>query len=429
MLHLLLSVNVLLIVMDDAGSVQRWPLANMPNVTQFMAEGTTFTQMYGAASCTPTRSSLLLGVHHLATGPGMQLNGTLNPEQPSYQDVMAEAGYYTGYGGKCWSPGDPLAGGRETNPCGPKRPDLQHAIGSARGQKWSFIYSRPEPHRPYNQHDFTLPVPSLPSWYPQTGNVERDGQDFAKAMISADEKIGDMLGVLVTKGIENETLVCILADNGWPFPGGKADTRLEGSHVGAVCRLPGVIPAGVTRTDFATVYDLTVGLLSVAQVEPPATYQGVDLFPGETGRTGVLLAKERHCDGRPNLEGYPSRGYFDGRYHLIHNLQSGRSPMGDAVSPAEAVCVPKFSDVDNGPTKTEIIKKAQGAYVYPEAVSIAFGLRPEYELYDTLNDPEELTNLYGTLPCVEADLSARMAAELASVGDPGPVFDAYPWYE
>lgn len=126
------------------------------------------------------------------------------------------------------------------------------------------------------------------------------------------------------------------------------------------------------------------------------------------------------------------------RYHYIRNYHPERTPMGALTAPVGAECGYAYSDVDQGPTKSEILRKLKGAYVNPAALEIAFGQRPAVELFDTQADPEELVNLAGSplLASVEADLAAALDAELDAVGDPwaptlggdGSAFDGFPWY-
>jgi len=101
--------NILFCISDDQSyphmSAYGEPVIQTPVFDRFAREGVLFTQAYYAApSCTPSRSAI-------ATGPGAQLFGTLPVEQPTYTDLLADAGYAVGYTRKGWGPGRVGEGG------------------------------------------------------------------------------------------------------------------------------------------------------------------------------------------------------------------------------------------------------------------------------------------------------------------------------
>ena len=51
-----------------------------------------------------------------------------------------------------------------------------------------------------------------------------------------------------------------------------------------------------------------------------------------------------------------------------------------------------FGDVDDGPSKTEVMKQKNKENVVGY-FNMAFGKRPEFELYDIQKDPYQLSNL------------------------------------
>ena len=122
-------------------------------------------------------------------------------------------------------------------------------------------------------------------------------------MLAMDEAIGRVRKKLVETGLEQNTLVCFISDNGGPtMPGttinasrntplrGSKRTTLEGGiHVPFVVSWPGRLKPGVF-TQPAIQLDLTATALAVAgvQIDRDPTLEGVNLLPFLTGeKTGT----------------------------------------------------------------------------------------------------------------------------------------------
>src|SRR5688572_10615154 len=119
--------NVLLIIADDMSfahtSFARDPVIKTPGFDRIAREGAFFTNAHTvAASCTPSRASLLTGRPIWQLEHGSVLHGTLPAKFDVYPDLLENAGYRVGLSGKGWGPGDPRPGGRTRNPAGPNVP-------------------------------------------------------------------------------------------------------------------------------------------------------------------------------------------------------------------------------------------------------------------------------------------------------------------
>ena len=102
--------NIIYILADDAGigdfGCYGQTKIKTPNIDRMAAEGMKFTNHYsGAASCAPSRCTLMTGLH---TGHSrVRSNGraSLKPEDVTVGEVLRSAGYTTGCVGK-WSLGE-----------------------------------------------------------------------------------------------------------------------------------------------------------------------------------------------------------------------------------------------------------------------------------------------------------------------------------
>jgi arylsulfatase A-like enzyme len=269
--------------------------------------------------------------------------------------------------------------------------------------------------------------------------VRNDMLDYAFEVEHFDRHLQRMLEELEARGLLENTIILVLADNGMPFPRSKGQNYEIANHLPLAIRWPAGIPApGRVVDDYISVIDLAPTLLEVAGVSwkdsGMAAATGRSLVPLlQSERSGVLdstrdhviLGRERNDVGRPNDEGYPVRSIVKNGLLFSRNFEPGRWPG----------CNPEtgYLDCDSSPTKTEILH-AHRKNVADPFWALAFGKRGAEELYDLHSDPDCVFNLSANpdLTPLKAVLNAQLETELISQQDPrmlgrGAEFDAYPF--
>ena len=160
------------------------------------------------------------------------------------------------------------------------------------------------------------------------------------------------------------------------------------------------------------------------------------------------MGRERHSSSRWENLGYPQRAVRSQDYLLIWNAKQDRWPAGapQMMNKETGELYPMygiqkdgtyhkdwaFSDVDDGPSKTFLIENHKDSAIRLY-FDLAFGKRPEFELYHIGNDPFCLDNLAGKTDYVtiEKELKDVLFNELERSGDPrivGPdkeIFESY----
>ena len=357
--------NILVIMGDDIGipQVSAYTQGLMgyrtPNIDRIAEEGALFTDAYGQQSCTAGRAAFILGQEPFRTGlltigmPG-DPHG-ITDWMPTIADALKTQGYATGQFGKnhlgdrdehlptnhgfdeffgnlyhlnaeeepegYFYPKDPTfkkkygprgvihshADGRieDTGPLNTARMptvDEEFLAGTKR-----FIEQSVEAQKPFfvwlnttRMHVFT---------HLKKESIGKTGKGMhADGMVEHDGHVGELLDLLDSLGVADNTIVVYTTDNGaelalWPdgamtmFHGEKGSTWEGGFRIPMLIRWPGVIAA-------RTVYNDVISL--------------IDLFPTLCAAAGIPDIKERLANGtklgdkefRVHLDGYNFVPFF-----------------------------------------------------------------------------------------------------------------------
>jgi uncharacterized sulfatase len=111
------------------------------------------------------------------------------------------------------------------------------------------------------------------------------------------------------------------------------------------------------------------------------------------------------------------RSIVTGRWHLIWNLRPQLWPAGNP--PNESVGR-DFGDIDGSPTWSEMLSRSDDPAIRPFFLAAAGAKRPEFELYDLLNDPAEMNNLAGKPETreIESELKKKLKTWMTQTDDP-----------
>ena len=134
---------------------------------------------------------------------------------------------------------------------------------------------------------------------------------FAAMLAQLDDSIGAVIAKLRTAGLEENTLVVFLSDNGGPtreltssnapLRGEKGALYEGGIRIPMVVSWPGKIPAGQTRAQPIMAFDLTATAQAVAGATTPPNVDGANLLPLLRGESSAAPHETLHWRvGRKN---------------------------------------------------------------------------------------------------------------------------------
>ncbi len=338
--------NIIHIYADDLGYGDLGPYGQQfirtPNIDTMAAEGMTFTNHYTSAPvCLPSRACLMTGLHQGNTP--MRHNQDKDIPLPAEYVTIAEhmkaAGYATGAFGK-WAIGDqgttgaPLSQGFDTffgfieqseaDDYYADVLDLDDGYhnyplpGNEDGGRATYTHdiiwqkamdfvseNREGPFYVYLPvtipHVWLIaPEDEILQYYRDNlpAQFDADDQAYAAMIERLDHTVGQLLDLLETLGIDENTIVMIGSDNGPASPGssnrfestaglrgGKRSLWEGGIRSPFIVRWPGVVPAGSTCSEPTANYDHLATFAELADIPVAGPTDGrsnVALFTGGT---------------------------------------------------------------------------------------------------------------------------------------------------
>jgi uncharacterized sulfatase len=448
--------NILFVIADDwsyphAGAYGDQGVKT-PTFDRVAREGVLFTNSFCASpSCTPSRSAVLSGRPIYNCGEAGVLYGSIPKDLPLFTHALEDSGYFVGYTGKGWAPGDPEALGMKRSPTGKAFQSRRHT-GEIRagldprdyaanfadfleerpeGKPFFFWLGGTEPHRVYAPGaglsiGKQLSDVKAPAQWPDVETIQSDILDYYSEVEWLDEQVGKALVALEKTGELENTIVVFTSDNGMPFPRAKVNLYDAGTRMPLAIRWGKLAPGGRVVDDFVSHTDFAATFLEAAGLPALARSTGKSLLPllksTKSGkidpkRDHIVTALERHTMCRPDGATYPMRALRTSDFLYIRNFEPDRWPTGgpDFVSSNRTT----HGDVDAAPTKDFFLDPVNQAK-YPDLYALGFGKRPAEELYDVRSDPYQVKNLAGS-PAAVTTLSRyrdRLANILRGDGDP-----------
>lgn len=410
--------NVIFILTDDQGygdmSCHGNPVLKTPNIDRLHDEGVRFTDFHVSPTCSPTRSALMTGRHEFKNGVTHTIleRERLTLKATTLPQVLKSAGYTTGIFGK-WHLGDEAeyqpnkrgfdevfihgAGGiGQSYPgsCGDAPgntyfdPAILHNskfektkgyctdvffaqatrwIESVKGKQPFFCYIPTNaPHgplqvRPEDEARYKDKV--------KQANVAK----FFGMIANIDDNIGRLLDKLKEWGIEKDTLVIFMNDNGGTAGVPVFNAGMRGSKV-----TPWI---GGTR---AASFWRWPGTLKPADCDRLAAH--IDFFPTLAELAGVKATDE-------------IKAQVEGR-SLVPLLQDPKAAWDDRILFTHVGRWPKGANVDDYKLSQTSVRNARW-----HLVSTAKG-KSSWQLFDLQADPGEMTDVADKHPQVVKELAA-----------------------
>ena len=349
--------NVVFILADDLGygdtGVYGSKTIPTPHIDTLAAGGVRFSDAYvTAASCSPSRAGLMSGRYQQRFGFEFNTAGAvithrtsrgLDPAAVTLADVFQEAGYATGMFGK-WHLGTRsyfhpqqrgfdeffgfLAGAHSFFPAEQEEPiystvmrgktpltEPEYLTDALAREAVKFIQAhQKEPffiYVPFNA--VHTPLEATDKYLKRFPDETNAGQQAYNAMTSAlDDAVNDIVQALKDTGVNDNTLIIFLNDNGGPiYTQVQSNGRLRlgklflfegGIRVPMIVSWPGVLPEGTVYRKPVSSLDVFPTACAAAGIELPLdlNLDGVDLLPYLKGENAAMPHDTLFWSNGPN---------------------------------------------------------------------------------------------------------------------------------
>jgi arylsulfatase A-like enzyme len=376
-------VNILFLISDDHTAADLGAYGNAavttPNLDRLAREGMRFEKCFVTSpQCSPNRSAIFTGATAHTTGTS-RLHVPLPDWETTIIDQLKTKNYYTGIFRK-----------HHQGAGFQKRLDF---YGDAKTPWKNFFDSVPEgkpfflqagftdPHRPYRSGAFSPPHDpakvKVHPWLPDWPEVRQDLAHYYDFIARMDGEAGQIMDLLKSKGMAENTLVLMTGDNGMPFPRAKGTLYEAGINVPLIAWMPGKIAAGSVRSELMSHIDLAPTWLDVAGLKPTAKMQGRSFLP-------LLLGQEY----RKRTEVFAERNWHD-TFDPMRCVRTEKHKLIFNAAPHFPYRPP--SDLEDSPTWQTML--ARRRTTLPVPLRHLFNpTRPVLQLHDLEKDPLELDN-------------------------------------
>lgn len=363
--------NIILIIGDDIG--YEIPTCNggqsykTPNLDNLSESGMRFTQCYSSPYCAPSRTMLLTGKYSFRNYYSW---GKLNTDQKTVGNLLKDRGYETLYAGK-WQ----LDGGaasikqfgfdkytvflpfktQEENEAGYryKNPAIYTngnflSLAQVQNKYSEDIFSdsvasfiKQNINNPffvyYSMNLCHLPFSPTPdndnflSWDPDNPTRPKYFPDMVSYM---DKKVGEIMALVNKYGIDKETIILFIGDNGSPeniesvfqgriIAGGKGTTTTYGTHVPLIAYWPGKIMPGRVSESLIDFTDFLPTMANISNTQMPMDYGILDGHSFYSSLTGINVTQRDFIFDHYFIDTLynrkPSRWVQDTKYKLYNS--------------------------------------------------------------------------------------------------------------
>lgn len=345
--------NVLLIIADDLGTQAGYlgtTGVRTPTIDSLASKGVAFKKAYCTfPSCSPSRAGILTGTHPHVNGIASNVFEFFGPNPPdvwlkqsallhkkfhvrdsiaTLVEVLKNAGYYTGITGKFhmaphakfpfeyWSKNFAAQ-------------EAKQFFASRKNKPFFLVYNSSPPHRPFVTAADAASVEaklkegklSVPAFLPNTALMQRDWAEYLVAIEKADKRVQFILAMLKESGMDKNTLVIFLGDNGAPFHRGKYSPYDLGNHCPLILAGPGV-SENATINSVVSFADVMPTVLDILDIKIPAAVNGKSLKPYLLGKSDIEIhdyVVSETAFSRDEEPGYQARSLFTNRFLYIRS--------------------------------------------------------------------------------------------------------------
>lgn len=449
--------NILWLVTEDMGAYIP-PFGDKtvqtPNLSRLAKEGVVYPNLYSTSGvCAPSRAAIAtgmypssIGANHMRTTSysevtGVPKYGAVPPaEVKMISELLRKQGYYcannykTDYQFKppvtAWDESSPYAHWRnrekdqpffavfnftETHesglfePYGFREIEQRHYRAGDKTYNWK---NKGKSHAKNRMTEAETPVHisketkfKVPPYLVDNEVTQRDMWKLYNNIAEMDKQVGAVLKQLEEDGLLENTIIMFYGDHGGPLPREKRLIYDSGLNTPMIVRFPNKVNAGTKFNELVSFVDFAPTLFSLTNEQPPAYMQGQ-----------AFLGKYQSKKPRNYIHAAADR--FDGFTDAIRAVRDTQFKYIRNYKPQQGYYLP-VTYRERIPAMQELLRLKNEGKLNDIQKQWFRERKPKEELFDCINDPDELNNLAEDPKYKEklTELSNEMDRWLAEIGD------------
>lgn len=388
--------NILLLIAEDINPYLGCygdTTAKSPTIDGLAEQGIRFSSMYSPVGvCAPSRAALMtgmfptsIGANHMRTGGGpkahpfrMPAYQVVLPEgMKAFTEYLREAGYFcTNNRKKDYQFANQLTFWDECH----HKATWEHR---PKGKPFFSVFTYLESHEQklWQSKDDTLWVTpdrvAVPPYLLNDSVGKKDLAVMYSNIYRMDQRVKQELLKIRKAGLDKNTIIIFMSDNGGPMPRQKRSVYERGTRIPFIVVFPDGRDRGSVDERMLNMADIPPTILSLAGIEPPEYMDGKAFmgdFQTNTGRDFVFSIRER----------------MDARYDKQLSVRDKHFRYVRNYLPHQ----PEYLDIGfryNIPSMRRMLENKD--QLTPEQASWFTYPRPAEELYHTVVDVHEMHNL------------------------------------
>lgn len=395
--------NIIWLMAEDMGldlECYGMPGVKTPNLNKLAREGVLYKKAYCTNPiCSPNRSAMMVGVHQNITNTQHHRSNRDVPLRAPYQPIthlLRQEGYTCLLGhDKVMKTGSKIDCNFKHTATGPwdgkehfglfdKRADFKTAdqpffsqiqlVATHRGDWWNGI-------RKASKHPVSVDEIVLPPYFSDTPEIRYDWAAYLDTVEYMDAEVGMLMQELKDKELSDNTVVIFIADNGRCNLRGKGYLQEPGIHVPMIIWAPGIAEAGTVVDDLVSTIDISATVLQLAGATIPEYMTARPVLGVEKPAYNDFIRSAR--DIWDEIDEC-SRSITTRKFKYIKNHMPG-VPWATNQAYLEL----------NRPALHVMRRQKKEGSLSANGLVFFRDHKPDEELYDLENDPDELNNLAG----------------------------------
>ena len=372
------------------------PNVKTPNLNLMAKNGIRFTNAFVTNPiCSPSRSAMMVGTHQLQTNTQHHRSNRdipLNAKYKPFTALLREAGYTTilGHHGVMKN-GRKIDVNFKHDPLGPWDGKTQFGlfdkydtfetadqpffaqiqlVATHRGDWWDAV-------RQQSKHPVNPDTVTLPPYMADHPVVRLDWAKYLDQIEYIDAEVGMIFKELESKGMIDNTIVIFIGDNGRCNIRGKGYLFDPGLHIPLIMWYPSRFAGGSIRKEVISATDITASIIDFAGVPVPQYMTGQPIFSKEFNRTFNFGARDLWDEIEEKSRAITSKEWSYIRHDMPEVPFDAHQAYLEFYRPAVHAMRKLY---------------AQGQLNSDEAYFFQPS-KPNEELYNLINDPNQLDNL------------------------------------